>query len=165
MILKLSKSFADQIRAPELWKAEVESEIYQEWCVRVFLVRNKKYILTTESHSLFSVIIEAKRIKNIDSYCVSFLETLKGLTEDYNVSDKFDEVISSFKQGLFIFKADDKSLLATMNDLAYHAKWRILEKRADAIGAAKSINEMPALSRNAAYPIELFGKIKMVMNW
>jgi hypothetical protein len=161
MILNLSSSLAKKLACRPQATSTDPPLPFQEWYGHIFYAARKPYILTIEAGSIFTTIIESKGILDPEDYADSLVIEVKNLCKLYGLQKQAFEILSSRSEGITVNKSSNRSLVAHVNEMIYHARSYMEERNMDRIEAAILVNEMPIKMKKFEYAIELFGGVKV----
>jgi hypothetical protein len=157
MILNLSTSLAQRLHCKPKSKPTGSARPYQEWYGHIFYALKKPYILTIEASSIFTAIIEAKGIQDPGHYADSLVIEIKNLCRLYGLQEQAVTILSSRADGITVNKSANRSFMAHVNQMVYHARSYMEEREMDRFESAILVNEMPINAKGFQFPIELFG--------
>ena len=133
-----------KLKLPKLPTTEPASNLFDEWYVNVFYTRSKyKYFIATNAKTLFSVITPGAGVRDDSEYYGDFFHSLESLLKENDCSFIFHRLISPHISRATLSNAVNRSVLGSMNDLIFNAKYALEEELLSPHAASKSINEMP----------------------
>jgi hypothetical protein len=167
MILNLSAKLAQRLKVTSNRQPQSEPLPLEEWYAHIFFAANKPYILTSEADSKFTAIIEAKGLKGVEHYSDSLLIEIMDLTKRYGLKERLSQIVESKANGLIVQRTTNKSAIAHLNHMIYHAEHQIVDKGCSTIEAAIFLNEMPINAIDFFFPVERFAgkKVKKQIRW
>jgi phage-related protein len=154
MNFKISQNLASKIKSQGLGSSNVEVGPNIEWHGRLFYANSKTFIITVESYSLFTVIIEAKGINSLEEYVDSFTIAMLDILKMYDGKSVAHEILTSRLDGINFYKGNDKTFIAYLNNFVYHSKWNLEKRKNDTIKASNDINFMPVNNKDMWVPME-----------
>ena len=165
MILNLSIALAKKLKINPPKQPFDNLNVDQEWYGHLFYASKKPYILTFEGRSKLTAIIEAKGLKSAEHYAQAFLIEIKDIIRSYKLEPQLFKVVNSFADGLVFQRTTNKSTIAFLNHMVYHAKYNLVENNSSTLETAYKLNEMPINSNGFYFPIEMFAEKKMKMKY
>jgi len=160
LLIRCTKKLQKEIGLTEsdLIKTEPASSILGSWHANLIYIDGKKCALFVNDKTLFNFIIpdiSRKQLRDIFPLFKTFLQCViadEGLPESIT-----DKIISEYDSISFA-NTNSKSILGSMNDLASHYKFFILDQggvHSPAVpGIIKRLNHWPFSSLQFVYPID-----------
>lgn len=167
MILNLSAGLAKRLKVVAPRQSAGEPVPFEEWYGHIFFAANKPYILTSEASSKFTAIIAAKGLKNAEHYSDSLLIEIMDLAKAYGLREQLSRVLESRIKGLIVKRTTNKSAVAHLNHMIYHAEHQLVDKGSTVLETAFYLNEMPINAIDFFFPVEKFAgrKVKKMLKW
>ena len=143
------------LKNSSLTEAAPEAGLLGAWHANLKNVNRKKCVLFVNDKTLYNFVVinlSRAKIRELDSVFVQYLflnlfqegfseELVKRLTQEYDTVQ--------------FAKTDSKSILGSMNDLAFHYKYHIQTEGEDALPSIiHKLNRMPMGAQNYSYSIE-----------
>ena len=128
------------------------------WHANLIYINKKKCVLFTNDKTLFNFIVTSVSRADIKGLSKMFIENLKCILADEGLDEaSFKRILAEYSD-IGYAKTISKSVLGSMNDLAFHYKLLIIE--AGGVNSylvpsiIKKLNHMPMGAINYGYPIE-----------
>ena len=146
------------LKKEELWEDEPKFSYLGSWHANLIYIDGRKCILFVNDKTLFNFIVpdvSRTKIKNLNVMFKSFLQcVLSDAGFDASTKEKIDSEYDSISYA----KTKSKSVLGSMNDLAFHYRFHI-QDAGGVHGYAipriiRRLNKMPMGAIEYAYPIE-----------
>ena len=143
------------LKKSDLLEAVPKNGLLGAWHANLIYVNRKKCVLFVNDKTLYNFVVinlSRAKIKELDSIFVQYLflnlfqegfseELVKQLTQEYG--------------SVQFAKTDSKSVLGSMNDLAFHYKLYLQTEGEDALPSiVHKLNRMPMGAQNYNYSIE-----------
>jgi len=140
-ILRLTQELAKKLGVKQLDQSLLHENPLADWSCRLFDVERKKYVLISNTKSLYSCVMPAKRLGPASK----FTERLSDAIEEYMAttgqSEVFEKWIApSFEEATFA-KALNRSVTGSMNELNLSAVWTMQMEEWSLHQIANSLND------------------------
>lgn len=162
LILKCTQKAAREFGVKRGNLPQISSEnnttLLGDWFVNSFRFGHTKTLLFANTITLYSILVEYKK-KDVIDIGKFFRTNLKFnlLLEGFE-SEKIDKILAEYQE-ITLAKTDSRSVLGSMNDLAWMYEYHISDrggvKEADLSQVVRDINRTPQLKRNGKYSIVL----------
>ena len=146
------------LKNSDLWDAEPKFSYLGSWHANLIYIERKKCVLFVNDKTLFNFIapgVSRSEIRNLD---VLFKSLLRCVLSEEGFDGSAKEKIMSEYDNISYAKTKSRSVLGSMNDLAFHYKYHIHHVgglHSPAIpNIIRRLNEMPMGAIEYAYPIE-----------
>lgn len=159
MIFKITQKVAKHFDIDELSSIENDSSNLNEWYTNIFNAGRYKYFITTNSETLYSVIMNFTGLKSDSDYLKHFFSRLHEHFTDLNCEQVFEEYIIPESKLIKFRKTDNKSILGSMLDIVKIAKYYLQIKELSVFDATNEINEC-IFGYIKSKPIEMIKKYK-----
>ncbi len=143
---------------PETEPAAESQSSSSQWYVNVFYVDRAKCLIFVHSLTLFSFIVTKITKKDLADLEKLFRKELSRAMFHMKCPGEMITKVLQECDGIKVFKTTNRSVLSSMNDLVYHAKY-YLYSHDDAIRALCKINLMPMGALKYKDPIEEFSRL------
>ncbi len=144
---------------PQPLSENADSAMVSEWFVNVFYHEHKKHLLFTHRSTLFSFLVTEVKKNDLKDFIGIFRKGLsRAMYHTHCPGEMMQKVLESC-DGIAVDKANDRSVLSSMNDMVMKSRWWLskAEKEEDpAAVAAARLNGMPMGALKYKYPIETF---------
>jgi len=146
------------LKKTDLHEAEPESSCLGSWHANLIYIDRRKCVLFVNDRTLFNFIapeLTRARIKELDVLFREYLQCV--LAEEEIHASARKEIIAEYTE-LDYASSKNKSVLGSMNDLAFHYKFHILSE--GGVGSCmvpsiiRKLNRMPMGAIEYRYPIE-----------
>ncbi|HPL64055.1 MAG TPA: hypothetical protein PK587_09850 [Syntrophales bacterium] len=156
MIFRLDVKLADKIKAAPLNSLSADPNPYADWTARLFTASRIRYILISNTRSLYSVVMPGKGASS-DS---AFLHAAANAIEEFLRADVNEFIFRRFvapemEKALFA-KALNRSVTGSMNDLVYQAKIDLIHFSHSLHEISSRLNEVPMSCLKYKHPREVF---------
>lgn len=133
-----------------------------EWYVNLLYLDRKKHLLFTHRSALFTFIVMAVLKKDTGNLLELFRKGLsRAMFYTHCPSDMMQKVLQGC-EGVLVAKTRDRSVLSSMNDMAYKVPWwlsKVAEGQDPAAIVALRLNGMPMGALKYKCPIEMFSAL------
>ncbi|MCU7491529.1 MAG: hypothetical protein HF312_07995 [Ignavibacteria bacterium] len=161
MLLRITNKLAQKLKEMPLPDETVSAESpLDEWYGNLFTWNRTQYIIFTNAHSLYSVILPGKGINNpyrlVQAAVIALSEAMKH--EGY---DDFLNMILKYTSNITISKTISRSVLGSMNDMVFIAKTFLsADPEMDLYEISHRINNTPyKYGRDYSHPSEEIKKL------
>ncbi len=156
MIIRCTQKLLKELRVKPM-EPEVSSEV-KSWHANLLRIDRRKCVLFTHDATLFSFFVPGLRRPDFDHFDVVFGEGLFRTLRlfDFN-QDQIEEMLD-WSRHISYDKTNNRSVLGSMNDLAFHIEYYIADdgglNTADLAAMHQRINEIPFKAIGYKYPRE-----------
>jgi hypothetical protein len=153
---KLQKEIG--LKKSDLAKSEPEFSFLGSWHANLLHIDRKKCVLFVNDKTLFNFIVPDVNRTLIKELSKVFVKHLFCVLASEGLSEKFIEAIKTEYRNLAYAGTNSKSVLGSMNDLAFHYKHHILSEggihSAMVPEIIRKLNHMPMGALDYKYPID-----------
>ena len=157
---KLQKEMG--LKKKDLVSSEQESLCLGSWHANLIYIDRRKCILFTNDKTLFNFLAPDVSRDQIKELAVLFRQYLACVLSEEGLSDSVLAQLMKEYNEIGYSSTDSKKVLGSMNDLAFHYKFRILDEGGvhsyKIPQIIKDLNRMPMRTIKYMYPIELLKK-------
>ena len=121
MILRLSQTLGNKIKAGTLQPLPLDENPYADWSCHLFTADRTQYILVSNTRSLYSSVLYGRGITHDSLFIERVLSSLRGFMEDDGRSLIYQKFIAPSSKTVSFAKALNRSVTRSMNDLIGHA--------------------------------------------
>ena len=153
---KLQKEMG--LKKADLLEAEPHFSYLGSWHANLIHIDRRKCVLFVNDKTLFNFIapdVSRTEIRNLNALFKSYLECV--LADEGIVASAREKILAEYDEVGYP-KTNSKSVLGSMNDLAFHYKYHIREEggvHSYAVpGIIRKLNHMPMGALEYTYPIE-----------
>jgi len=153
---KLQKEMG--LKPSDLCAEEPRFSFLGPWHANLFHIDRRKCLLFANDRTLFNFIVPdvmRATIRELDILFTNYLSCILA-DEGFGVADR-TRILSEYDEVCFA-NTNSKSVLGSMNDLAFHYKYSILESggvHSPAVpGIIRQLNRMPMSAIKEVFPIE-----------
>jgi hypothetical protein len=141
--------------------APVDAGPHLRWYANLFRAERVQYILTTNAASLYSVVIYGRGITDDDLYLRQFLTELREQLDAADMGMIYKRCIAPHTGTVALAKAQDRSVLGSMNDMVFHCKSRLERGPISPWDLSEAINSTPYGALGYRFPREVFAQLRM----
>lgn len=127
MILRVTQKLAKKIKVAPAAALPPHDNPLLDWTANLFMVSRWQCIILTNSASLYSVVFPGKSVSNGQALVEQGMKALDDCLTRDGVLGLYDFEIAPSMGSVDFCKAGDKSVLASMNQLVFDAKWQLLK--------------------------------------
>ena len=160
--LKCTKKVLDEIgiKTPAtIEPRDNASEPLGDWCVNLLRIDRRKCLLFVNEKTLYSVIAIGLKKAHIQNIAIVFRDVFFGSLLDEGFSAEQSEKILAEYNEIALSKTTDRSVLASMNDVAFRYDIWILDEggveNCNIRRIMMQANRMPMGARSYAYSVDL----------
>lgn len=128
MIFRITQKLARKIKITPAAALPPHDNPLLDWTANLFMVSRWQCIILTNSASLYSVVFPGKGIPNEQALVEQGMKALDDCFTRDGILGLYDFEMAPATDSVDFCKAGDKSVLASMNQLVFDAKWQLLER-------------------------------------
>ncbi len=158
---KLQKEMG--LKKSDLIDSESDSSLLGPWHANLLHIDRRKCVLFANDKTLFNFIVpdlKREHIRNLEDFFRRFLACVVG---DEGMSESVQKSIAKEYQDIAYANTNNRQVLGSMNDLAFHYKHGILEEggvhSAMVPEIIHQLNRMPMGARDYKYPVDLLKEL------
>ena len=121
MILRLSQKLNTRIKGGTLNVSPLDENPLLDWSAQAFVVVRTPYILLSNTKTLYSTVLPAKGVTNIDRFTELAFGGIRAMLEDVGWEDVYIRLIAHEAATMRFAKALDRSVTGSMNELIRYA--------------------------------------------
>jgi len=156
MIIRCTQKLLKELRVKPV-ESDVVSEV-ESWHANLLRIDRRKCVLFTHDTTLFSFLVPGLRRPDFDHFDVVFGEGLFRSMRLFDFTQDQIEQMLDWSRHISYAKTNNRSVLGSMNDLAFHIEYYIADDgsldTADLATMHKRINEIPFKAIDYKYPRE-----------
>ncbi|MCB0195279.1 MAG: hypothetical protein KDJ65_25250 [Anaerolineae bacterium] len=138
--------------------AEDNHTVLGDWFVNTFKIGHSKYIMFANAATLYSLLFEYKK-KDLADVGALFRSLLQANLQAEGFDSHIIDTLLADYQAVTLAKTDSRSVLGSMNDLAFMYQTLIVHRSGPKIvnlnQGIYDVNRTPQLKRDGHYSIEL----------
>ena len=145
----------------KLYSPLTNSDGLGNWYANLLRIDRRKCVLFTHEQTLYSVFVpnlKKPEFQHLDDIFVQAL--FKQLREEVFTQGQIENVLEEYDGNIKYAKTDNRSLLGSMNDIAFHIKYEVqLHKNlanVDIFSLVRKLNHIPFKAIGFEYPETLF---------
>jgi hypothetical protein len=153
MIFRFTEKAKHKLKLPKLNTVKKSDNLLNEWFVNVFYTKQRyKYFITTNAKTLFSVIIHGKGVVDDNVFFKDLFYSLRELLLDNDCEFIYKRFIEPNIYQITLSNTNNRSILASMNDLIINAKVALGCHELSPYDASKYVNKAPMGFINMSSP-------------
>jgi hypothetical protein len=125
IVLRPTLKLAKQLKLGPLPDAAEATNTHCDWCVRPFGVGRIQYVIFTNKASLFSFVTRKKGVTNAKTLFGAFQTVLEDYLRATERGGIFKQMIAPAIGECSFARCRDRSIVGSMNDLVFQARWLI----------------------------------------
>ena len=123
MIFRFTQYAREKLKLPKLLTEPKSENLFNEWFVNVFHSRSRhKFYITTNAGSLFSCVIHGVGVTDEGRLFTDTFYSLRELFKDLDCEFIYERFIAPQKGNIILSNTNNRSVLASMNQLIIGAK-------------------------------------------
>jgi hypothetical protein len=126
-IVNATKKAWDRLKATPSSANNVDDTILGSWCAHIFYFGHRQFSILTNERTLFTIIVSAKSISNIE---IVLPQTVEELLERYEIPKHSSTILLKQLSEVQFRRNTNRQVLGSMNDFIKNAKF-ILEDTPD----------------------------------
>ncbi len=156
MIIRCTQKLLKELRVKPV-EPDVVSEV-ENWHANLLRIDKRKCVLFTHDTTLFSFFVPGLRRPDFDHFDVVFGEGLFRTMRLFDFTQDQIEQMLDWSRHISYTKTNNRSVLGSMNDLAFHIEYYIADdgglNTVDFATMHQRINEIPFKAIGYKYPRE-----------
>jgi hypothetical protein len=157
MTFRFTKDAKEKLRIPKLSNQIVSDNTIFEWFVGVFTIQRKKFFITTNAKTLYSVISDGSGICSSSKYFQLVLDDFFNQMLKDGLGKFFENYVKCTIDESICAKTNNRSILGSMNDLIFMSKMCLYEE--SVMKVTSIINKSPMSYINMDNPIDYSKRI------
>ncbi|MFC1559246.1 DUF6933 domain-containing protein [Gemmatimonadota bacterium] len=158
MILRLSAKLSKKLSLFPQASMPLADNPFLDWSGHLFRANQRHHIILTNTPTLYSVLFLGLGITNQGAFEKWVMKELLSYLRYDDKETIFTEYIAPYFQGILYSKALNRSVVGSVNDLVFNAKYCIEEQDMSLQETADFINDMPMSYILEAFPNLAFRK-------
>jgi len=165
MIFRLSQKLAKKIKAGPLKPMPLDENPYADWSCHLFTVSRQQFILLSNTQSLYSCLLFGKGINSEARFAEQALNAIRGFMHSDGQMFVYERFIAPASGSVNFARALNRSVIGSMNELIFHAKWCLEPGTLSPLEVSFEINDLllsalaSEASRGYGKPSEAFKKL------
>lgn len=160
MILRLSTKLSRKLHVAPSKALPLDQDLYADWSAHLFTADRTRFILVTNTASLYSVVMYGKGITNDSILIQKILSLLGEFMTDDGFPFAFHRFVAPSSTSVLFSKALNRAVTGSMNELAYQAKGFLIEDELSPYDTSFRLNKIPMGQLKYAFPKEAFAELK-----
>lgn len=156
MIIRLSTELGGKIHVQPKVVLPPDANPLADWSARAFTSDRVRYILVTNTVSLFSVVLYGKGVTDSQVFLRDFLRMLREVTKDLGLGAAHERFIAPSAATIRFSKALNRSVTGSMNDLAQNAACTLAGRDVSPFDVSLRLNQIPMGALNMEAPQDVF---------
>jgi hypothetical protein len=116
---------------------------FTDWCAHSFTAERYRYVIVTNTHSLFSVVMHGAGITADDAFIRRALDTIREVLCDSGREFAWERHIEPATGTVRFARFSDRRVMGSMNDLIFLARTHLIEGGLSPFDTAAEINSAP----------------------
>ena len=141
------------------------TSILGNWHANLLCIERRNCILFTNDLTLYSIFLPKVVKAHFQKLASMFTQALALNLEAESLGQHIETILGEYKNKLIFTKSNNRSVLGSMNDIAYMVKLRVFDQgeldHCDCLKLNKMINRTPFKAIKYHYPIECLTKLLM----
>jgi len=156
MIIRLATELGAKIHVQPQVVLPLDPHPLADWSARGFTSDRVRYVLVTNTVSLFSVVFYGKGVTDSHVFLGDFLRMLREVTKDLGMAAIHERFIAPTTGSILFSKALNRSITGSMNDLAQNAAFHLADRDVSPFDVSLRLNQIPMGALNMENPLERF---------
>jgi hypothetical protein len=152
MVFRFTRAAQKKLKIGALAALAPAENLFYEWFVHVFHARRYRYFITTNAATLFTVIIPGAGVKDDSIYFDNIFDAIKLQMEDVSMEFIYRRLIATKTAEILLSTTNSKSILGSMNDMIFNAKFLLDHEKMSPFDAGRFINKTPFSGIGMDYP-------------
>ncbi|MSU64786.1 MAG: hypothetical protein EXS38_01495 [Opitutus sp.] len=116
---------------------------FTDWCAHGFTAERYRYVIVTNTHSLFSAVTHGAGITSEESFIRRALDAMRGVLHDSGRAFAWEQHIAPAIASVQFAKLTDRRVMGSMNDLIYMARNYLIDRAISPVDLSAQINKTP----------------------
>jgi hypothetical protein len=143
MIFRLSAKLATKLKVSLESTSPFDPDPFADWSGHLFAVDRVQYLIFSNTASLYSTVFLGRGITNFDQFRDGAVTSIRKTLQQDELADIAERIQRSSAVAARTSKALNRSIVASINDLVFHAKFCILQRQASLLDTCNKLNDMP----------------------
>jgi hypothetical protein len=156
LIIRISHKLNAKIKAGPLSTQPLDENSFADWSAHLFAAGRTRYILLSNTRSLYSTVMYGKGITDDRRFIERALSSLRDFMEDDGQAFAYRRFVAPASNTVRFARALDRAVTGSMNELIVHATALLVEEELSPLDVGFRINEV-LLSALAASGAEKYG--------
>ncbi len=162
MIFRLMEKLAKKIKVAPLQPLPADPNPYADWTAHLFTVARARYILLSNTSSLYSLVMPGKGITSDAAFLREAADAIGQFLRADGNEFIFRRYIAAEMDKTTFAKTLNRSVTGSMNDLVFQAKVYLTHNSLSFFEISSRLNEVPMYYLEYKHPREVF--MTMMMN-
>lgn len=159
MIFRLSTKLATKLKAAPLLSLPLADVPLNDWSGHLFAVHRVHYLIIANTASLYSTILVGRGIVDCQGFAEAAVSAIRETLQADGLGHIAARVELPDESVIQFSKALNRSIVASVNDLVYHAKFWIGERQATLTHTCNNLNDMPLGTFDFQSARQMIGKL------
>ncbi len=116
---------------------------FWDWCAHAFTAERHRYVILTNTHSLFSAVTPGAGINSEEAFIRRSVSAIREVLCDSGREFAWERQIAPAVAAVQFSRLSDRAVMGSMNDLIYMAKVHLIEGRLSPMEVSAMINTAP----------------------
>jgi hypothetical protein len=143
VILRLSQRLAGKLKVGLPGPLPADPNPFADWSAHLFTAERTQYILLTNTVSLYSAVTFGRGISSERQFLDSAIQSLHEVMSDDGLEFIYQRFVAPTTATPQFAKPLNRSVIGSMNDLAYHAQRWLIERGLSPHETSFKLNEIP----------------------
>ncbi len=159
MIFRPTHKLARKIGVALSERLPLDANPFADWSANLFIFERVQHVILTNTASLYSMLMLGRGITDDSRFLDRAVTCMREFMSDDRNEDLFREFVMPHAGMALFSKSLDRSVLGSMNELVYLAKWHLADGLSLA-GASRQVNHTPMSPLRYRNPREAFRSLK-----
>jgi hypothetical protein len=141
MIFRLTQKLGKKIGVEPTTCLPLASNPFTDWTASLFIVQRVQYIITTNTKSLYSIVMFGRGITDDNLFLKRALNSLHQLMEDDGNEFLYQRLIAPHTARISFSKTGDKRVLGSITELVFQAKYHLEAGEVSPFEASRRLND------------------------
>ncbi len=156
MIFRLSQKLSKKIKVAANSVAPPDENPFADWSAHLFTAQRTRYIILTNTPSLYSMVMLGKGIMDDRRFVDAALSTMREFMVEDGMDFIFQKFIAPTSEEVIFSKALNRSVTGSMNDMVFGARFLLAEEGMSLVEISSGLNETPMSVLGYGKPREAF---------
>lgn len=143
LVFRPTKMLAARLKLKDLERSVSASSPYLDWSAHTFIGARYRYLIVTNSASLFSIVVPQAGVTSADAFIRTVGAALERYLEGCGRRSIFTKHIAPHLGEVVFARFTDRGVMGSMNDYVYTARDYLLPRGVSPVEIADQLNETP----------------------
>jgi len=161
MIFRLTQKLGKKIGEALTHRLPLDANPFADWTGNLFTVERVQYIILTNTPSLYSIVFPGRGVTDHGSFLRNAFSNMHEFMAGDGNEFFFRRFVEPHTEEALFSKTGDRSVLGSINDLVYQAKFYLRVRGLSPMETSLEVNETPMTYLDGGHPAKAFRNLKI----